>query len=495
MVILGHVDHGKTSILDFIRKAKIAEGEAGGITQHIGAYQVEHQGKKITFIDTPGHEAFSAIRSRGAKVADVGVLVVAADEGIKPQTKEAIKILQESEMPFVIAMNKIDKPEANSQRVKQELAENSVLAEEWGGKIPLVEVSAKTGQGIDDLLETILLMAEMEELSADPFSSANGVVIESHLDNQKGILATLLVLDGTLSLNDWVIAGSSICHVKDIENFLGKAVKGVGPSEPAVVLGWDAAPSLGQNFERVKTKNDAEKKKLGNSQLGKSELFIFDIGSKESNKKIVNLVIKADVSGSLEAIDQMLRTIKSEEVGYRVINFGVGNISDGDVKNAISTKSLIMGFHVEADKRAIALAEREKAEIMTFDIIYKFIEKIREKMELLLDPEVKKNILGRIKILAIFKKEEKSQIIGGKIISGKSKRNAMVDLIRGGGVLMTGRIGQLQHNKTDVEEVKEGLECGIRFDLPKKFEGVMFPIREGDLLEVYEEERIKRYLQ
>ena len=502
VVILGHVDHGKTSILDYIRKSKVAEGEAGGITQHIGAYQAEHKGKKITFIDTPGHEAFSAIRSRGTRVADVGVLVVAADEGVKPQTKEVIKILEESQTPFVIAVNKIDKPEANLQRVKQELAENNVLVEDWGGKIPIAEVSAKSGQGIDNLLEMILLLAELEELSANPLSPASGVIIESHLDNQKGNLATLLVLDGTLRLNDWVAAGNIMCRVKNMEDFKGKNTKEAGPSEPVVVLGWDTTPRLGQKFQGVLSKEEAEKIVQENSQLGIPKLFISETGPENNNRKTLNLIIKADVLSSLEAIDQVLKTIKSEEVSYKVINYGVGNISDGDIKSAISNHALVIGFHVKMDKKGEELAEREMVEVLNFDIIYNFIEKVREKMEAMLEPEVRKNPLGRVKVLVIFKKDERSQIIGGKVISGKVKRGAMLDVIRQGGPLMTGRIGQLQHNKVDVEEVKEGLECGIRFDLPKKSglsklamsEGVMLPIREGDLLEVYEEEQIKRYL-
>lgn len=502
---MGHVDHGKTKILDYIRKSKVAEGEAGGITQHIGAYQAEisefkslnvSSAKKITFLDTPGHEAFSAIRSRGAKVADIGILVVAADEGVKPQTKEAIKILQESETSFVVAINKIDKEGANPQKVKQELSENNVFIEEWGGKTPIVEVSAKTGQGIDGLLEMIILMAELEELSANPQSPASGVVIESHLDNKKGNLATLLVLDGTLYLNDWIIVGKTACKIKSMSDFTGKEVKEAEPSMPVVVLGWSITPALGQRFEAASSKEEAEKKSVQAAVLGKQEIFKFESGAEASAKKILNLIIRADSASSLEAMDQALFVIKSEEVGFRVLAYGAGNISDGDVKAAVPSGAMILGFHTGADSTAKSLAEREKIEIFNFDIIYEIVEKVREKMETMLEPEIRRNLLGKLKVLVIFKKEDKFQIIGGKVVSGKVKRGALAEIMRSNAPLIKGKIGQLQHNKADVEEVKEGLECGIRFDsyLRKASEGSALPIREGDLLEVYEEEIVKRSL-
>jgi len=499
VVILGHVDHGKTKLLDFIRKTKVIDGEAGGITQHIGAYQAsiangtEEEGI-ITFLDTPGHAAFSAIRSRGTNVADIGILVIAADEGIKPQTQEAISILQKSEIPFVIAINKVDKPEANSQKIKQQLADENILIEEWGGKIPAIDVSAETGQGVDQLLEMINLMAEMEELSADSSKPAEGVVIESHLDNKRGNLATLLVLDGTLRLNDWVVAGTAISRVKGMEDFKVDSLKEALPSQPVAVMGWDKAPDLGENFKVVKSKKEAEAEAQKNIKENPEKLFFReDTPMFGPTKKTVFVVIRADVHSSLEAIDQALKTITSEEVEFRVLEHGVGNISDGDIKKASPKKATVIGFHVEFDNQARDLAEREGVEIKTFDIIYELVEFIREKMEDMLDPDIVKNPLGKLKVLAVFKRDERGQIVGGKVVSGKLKRGAMIDLVREKKVVLSGKLTQLQQSKADVEEVKEGFECGIRFE-PNKADGPSVPIRVGDVLEIYEEQKIKKSL-
>lgn len=505
VVILGHVDHGKTTVLDYIRKTKIADKEAGGITQHIGAYQVElpkaaksaagaQEFDRVTFLDTPGHEAFSAIRSRGAKVADVGVLIVAAEEGVKPQTKEAIAILQETKLPYVVAINKIDKPEANPQRIRQELAENNVFVEGYGGQTPVVEISGRTGQGIDSLLETILLLAEVEELKGDISLPAEGVIIESHLDNKRGSMATLLIRNGTLRVGDYVVAGAAVSPVRSMEDFLAKRMEEAGPATPVVVSGWSITPDVGSTFTIAKNKNEAEAQAQKALELGPKDLFLREEGAETENKKVLNIIIKADVMSSLEALDHVLKTIKSEEVGYKVVSYGVGNISVGDIKNAIPTKSIIIGFHVLADSGAKQIAEREHIEIMTFDIIYELVEAIRGRIESMLEPETKKTSIGKLKVLAIFKKDERSQIVGGKVVSGKLKRGGLIELVRGGKSLMTGVLGQLQQNKQDTAEVNEGVECGIRFDYPKKHDAPMLPIREGDVLEVYEEEKVLRTL-
>ncbi len=496
VVILGHVDHGKTTILDTIRQAKVAEKEAGGITQHIGAYQVEHKNKKITFLDTPGHEAFTAIRSRGTNVADIAILVVAADEGVKTQTKEAIRIIKETKTPFIVAVNKMDKEGANPSRIRQELAEHEVMVEDYGGTVPIVELSAKKGEGINELLEMVLLVTELEELKSPIEGPARGVVIESHKDSKRGIIATGLVVEGELKTGDWISAGEAYGKIKSLEDFLGKPIKIAIASQPCTIMGWDSMPAVGQEFVSVSNRTEAQKNAQLKSDLGPAQIFVKESGteSEKTNKRIVNLIIKADVQSSLEAIDQILKTIHSEEVDYNVVSFGVGNINDTDAKKAFATKSSIIGFHVGTDASTKRMAERENTSIKSFDIIYELVEAVRSTMSDLLDPEIKRTPLGKMKILATFKSVDKSQVIGGKVTQGKAVRGAMIDVIRNGGTLLTGKLGQLQHNKADVTEVTEGLEAGIRFDLPTGETGSPILIKEGDILEIYQEEKIKREL-
>ncbi|MDP3731230.1 MAG: translation initiation factor IF-2 [bacterium] len=498
VVILGHVDHGKTKILDYIRQTKVAEKEAGGITQHIGAYQVETGPsagsglkKLITFLDTPGHEAFSAIRSRGAKVADIAVLVVAADESVKPQTVEAIKIIEETKTPFIVAINKVDKENANVLKVKQDLAEKNVLVEDWGGKVPVVEVSAKTGQGIDALLDMILLVAELEELKSED-SSPTAIVIESHMDKRRGHVATLLVQNGIFKVNDWISAGSEATRIKSMENFLGKSVMQAGPSEPMVALGWENAPVVGEKVCWAGSREEASVMAQQQVQLGRPSIFLQTEGPQKDTGKVLNLIVKADVASSLEAIDQVLKTIKSEEVGYRVVDYGVGDIAESDIKKAAAMKAFIIGFHTEIPPVLKRLAEREGADMEVFQIIYEMVESVKKKMSDLLDPEINRISLGKLKVLAIFKKDLKSQVVGGKVTSGKVKRGALVDVFRNNQQVATGKLSQLQQKKADVEEVSEGLEAGIRFDLQAKTITPNMYVREGDVLECYEEERIKR---
>ncbi len=487
VVVLGHVDHGKTTLIDYLRKTKIAEKEAGGITQHIGAYQIETNGKFITFLDTPGHEAFSAIRSRGAKVADIAILIVASDEGIKPQTKEAIKHIQEAKIQVIVALNKIDKPQANPAMIKQQLAEEGILFEGWGGQVPAIEISAKTGKGVDELLELVLLTAELENLESNPDKPAEGVVIESHLDKKRGCVATLLIQDGTLKMDDYVVSGRNLAKLKMMEDFSGKTVSEAGPSEPVLTLGWNQSPNVGEKFQAVKTKEETDELLNQANQIPApgTPLFIKESGPQKDNKKILNLVFKADTQSSLEAVGEAVKNIFSEEVNYNVLSYGVGNIKDNDIKTVSPSGGAVYGFYVEIENSAKRLAEKEKIRIKTFDIIYELVEELRKDLSNLLEPEIRRTVLGKLKVLKIFKKGAGHQVVGGKIISGLARRGALIDVLRNNVKIVSGRLAQLQHNKVDVEEVKEGLEAGIKFDGPAE-------IQEGDLLEIYEEEKIKR---
>lgn len=499
VVVLGHVDHGKTTLLDVIRKTKIAEKETGGITQHIGAYQTEvgpstdsGREKLITFLDTPGHEAFTAIRSRGVKVADVAILVIAADEGVKPQTKEAIGIIKKENIPVIVAINKIDKEGANIQRVKQELAAEDILVEDWGGKVPVVEISAKQSKNIEGLLEMILLVAELEDLEEDRSSPAQGVIIESHLDKKKGYVATTLIQKGVLKNGDWIVVGRIVGKVKMMEDFLGRPVVEAVPSQPVQVIGWPESPSIGKEFRSVLSKDDAVK--AAADSVASAPLFQAFKGFPEEGpgRRNLNVIFKADVSSSLEALESALGVIKSEEVALRVVSHDIGNIVEGDIKMAIGSRARVIGFRVEVDSSARKLSEKESTKVAVFDIIYELIEYIRREISELLEPEVRRNFLGKVKILAVFKIEGKFQIVGGKVTSGKITRGTLVDVIRNNAKLLNGKITQLQHNKNDVSEVKEGLECGMRFE-PSSGQSV-WDIKEGDVLEVYEEEKISRSL-
>ncbi len=485
VVILGHVDHGKTTLLDTIRKTRVAEKEAGGITQHIGAYQAESNGKTITFLDTPGHEAFTAIRSRGATVADVAVLVVAADEGVKPQTKEAIKTIKDTETPYVVAITKTDKEGANPQKVRQELAEAEVLVEDYGGQVPVVELSARKGDGVDQLLETILLLAEVEELTAPTSGPAQGFVLESHLDSRRGTVATVLVQSGQLQIADWITAGHAIAKIRSMEDFLGKAIKSALPSQPCVITGWELPPNVGQRFLAVASHNDA----LAIAKSATPQEVLFPQSASPA-PKTANIIIKADVQSSLEAMDQVLRTITSEEVQYRVVDYGVGKIGDGDVKNAKAKNAAIIGFHVPVESAAKLSAEHQHVRIESRDIIYELVEIVRDIMADMLNPEIRRTSLGKLKILALFDIQGKSQIVGGKITSGKAVRGAMVEVTRGANIVSTGKLVQLQQKKADVAEVAEGLECGLRYEGPMDTPQAL--VRVGDVLEIYEEEKIKR---
>ncbi len=513
VVVLGHVDHGKTKLLDTIRKTNVADKESGGITQHIGAYQVITNEKTITFLDTPGHEAFTAIRSRGTKIADIAILVVAADESVKPQTKEAIRIIKEEKIPIVVAINKIDKEDANVQKVKQDLASEDILVEDWGGKVPVVEISAKAGKNISELLDMVLLVAELEELKEDLSQPAEGVIIESHLDKRRGYVVTVLDQKGILSVGDWMVAGKVMGKVKSMEDFTGRTVKEARPSQPVTLTGWNEAPDTGATFKGVGSKSEAEALAEENKGINLSPLFSFLNEPTDTEKKAYNLVLKADVKSSLEAVDTTLKAIKSDEVRYSVVNYDIGDITENDVKTAMATKSDVVGFRVNIGPSAIILAEKEGVKVETFDVIYELIESIRKNMGKLLEPELQRTLLGKLKVLALFKKDPKFQVIGGKVLSGKVVRGAVVDVVRNGEIITKGKLGQLQQNKEDVSEVKEGLEAGIRLDsIPdspstppshKASKGQsratedkqpFVEIAVGDILEIYEEEEISRSL-
>lgn len=490
VVVLGHVDHGKTSLLDVIRKTRVADKESGGITQHIGAYQTVCNGKTITFLDTPGHEAFSSIRSRGAKVADVAILVVASDEGIKPQTKEAIRIIKEENTPFIVAINKIDKENSNPQKVRQELAGEEVLVEDWGGTVPVVEISAKENKNIDELLDMVLLVSELEDLKQDLSSTSEGFILESHMDKRKGFVATALVKKGFLEIGDWMTVGRSIGKIKSMDDFLGKPLTKALPSQPVSITGWSTAPSISKMFKASHSKEEAERIAEDNTDLLPIFQFFKNSPPDMDSKKVLNLIFKSDVSSSLEAIESTLSSIKSEEVAARVISYDVGNIIDADVKLAQTTKARIYGFRVVVEEAARKLAEKDNLKIKTFDIIYELIEEVRRDMATLLDPEVKIIPLGRLRILAVFKTDAHSQVVGGKVISGKAQKGAFCDVMRGGQKLAKGKIVQLQHNKEESPEVREGLDAGIKFEIVdgQDFTG----IADGDILEMYvEEESLK----
>ena len=483
VVVLGHVDHGKTSILDYIRKTHVADKETGGITQHIGAYEIEKNGKKITFIDTPGHEAFCAIRSRGAKLADLAILVIDAAEGVKDQTKEAIDCVKKARIPLIVALNKMDKPGANPEKIKRELTQEKILVEKMGGKVPSVEISAKTGKNIEELLEIILLVAEMEDLKGSLEMPAEGTVIEAYLDSQRGPVATLLVNNGILNPGDIIATASAIGKVKILEDFKDKKIEKALPSMPAIVLGLEKVPRVGEKFKVFPSTESAQEyieRKEKKEESG--HVFVAEEG-----KKILNLILKADVWGSLEAINDLLKTLPQEKVLIRVLTKEVGDVNENDVKLAQSAKAKIIGFRVKTNYIAQQLAEREKIKIMNFDIIYELSQGVRQFMEKSLTPEVVKVALGKMKVLAVFRSEKNRQIIGGKVTQGEIKRGVFIEIFRNEEKVGKGKLVNLQRNKKDIDQCQKGDDCGILFEGGSKIE-------KGDILEAYIEERKRREL-
>ncbi|MEK7519485.1 MAG: translation initiation factor IF-2 [Patescibacteria group bacterium] len=479
VVVLGHIDHGKSSILEAIKDLKITARESGGITQHIGAYEIEEKGKKITFLDTPGHEAFSQMRARGAKVADIAILVVAADEGVKPQTKEAISHIKKAGLSLVIAINKIDKKTADAERVKRELAKEDILVEGSGGKVPSVSVSAYTKEGIEDLLELILLVAEMENFSVDPAKPVEGVIIESYLDSLRGPTATIILTNGTLETGEIIGTISAFGKIKSLEDYQGKKVKKALPSLPAVVFGFGDVPRVG---EEIKVFPDLESAK---NYVQKIEERTPVVISLEPGQKALNLILKSDVLGTLQALEELLKGISEEKMILRILKSEVGEVNENDIKLAKSAKAIILAFRVKINPIAQILAEREKVRIRQFQIIYELVEEVRKIIEKNVEPEFVKIDLGRAKILAIFRPERNRQVVGGKIIDGKLKKGALVEVLRGEDFIGKGRLTNLQKNKKDVEQVLRGEECGILYEGGGKIE-------EGDILRFFLEERKNR---
>ncbi|MFA6322536.1 MAG: translation initiation factor IF-2 [Candidatus Buchananbacteria bacterium] len=491
VVVMGHVDHGKTKLLDSIRKTHVIEGESGGITQHIGAYQVVKKNQLITFIDTPGHEAFTTMRSRGARVADIAILVIAADDSIQPQTKESIRIIQSAGLPMIVAINKIDKPDANIDKVKQDLAQLNLLPEDWGGNTICVPISAKDGTGIDELLEMILLVAETEKekIVANPNKSAAGTIIEAHIDRGEGPVATLIVQNGTLRRGDLVeVTDTYYGKIRGLKNFLGKDIDQAEPAMPVKILGLKATPSVGDVLQvvgEVDKKKKINKYQLTQQSVDYSRPREIKKDDKKENRSL-NVIIKADVLGSLEAIISSLTKIENPEVSVSIIAKGLGNISENDIKLAASGNALILGFHVKLTTEAENLAKEMKSEVKLYDVIYHLLDEVKARLEKLLSPEVIRTDLGRIKVLAIFKKEDKHMIIGGSVTKGKIIPMCKVDVMRNNIKIATGQLIKVQSNKVDVNEVTQGQDCGLQY------EGKPV-IAEGDILEAYTEEtKIKK---
>jgi translation initiation factor IF-2 len=454
VVVVGHVDHGKTSLLDYIRKTNVVAKEAGGITQSIGAYEIEHGGRKITFIDTPGHEAFSKMRVRGAHVADVGILVVAGDEGVKPQTKEALKALQDSETPFVIAVTKMDKPNFDMERIKNDLTANGVLLEGYGGNISYQGVSSKTGDGVHELLDLILLAADLEGLEYNPDAKGRGVVLEAKLDNRRGNTVTVVLKDGKLAKGDLIATPSAKGKVKVLENFLGKQAKELIPSSPAVVLGFESLPQVGEEFIAGEL-SDEDLAKVKKFEAKKEE------APTATQKQVIRVILKADVAGSLEALVDLLKKIKlPENQALEIINQSVGEISDSDVKDALVTNSVILGFRTYPNKAAENLARTHNVLVITDEIIYKLVERIEKDFQEL----GKSKFSGELEILAVFSAKGNKQTIGGKVNRGQIRIKSWLEVQRGDELIGKGKVLNLQQKKSDVNAVDAGNECGLIFE-------------------------------
>ncbi|MEI8278107.1 MAG: translation initiation factor IF-2, partial [Bacteroidota bacterium] len=497
VTIMGHVDHGKTSLLDYIRSANVVAGEAGGITQHIGAYQVvTGSGKKITFLDTPGHEAFTAMRARGAKVADVAVIVIAADDAIMPQTKEAISHAQAASLPMIFAINKIDKEGANPEKIKEQLANMNILVEDWGGKYQSQEISAKKGLNVDLLLEKIGLEAELLELKANPNRYANGSVIEASLDKGRGYQATMLVQSGTLHQGDMIACGQHYGKVKAMFNERGQRVESVGPSAPVQVLGLNGAPQAGEKFKMYEDEDEAKETATHRAQImreqgirARKHITLDEIGRRLAlgNFKELGIIIKGDFDGSVEALSDSLQKLSTEEVAVNVVHKGVGQITESDVLLATASDAIILGFQVRPSMQAAKLAEQENIEIRTYSIIYDAIEEIKSAMEGLLEPKIEKKTVCNIEVREIFKISGVGTIAGCYVLDGKMTRNTKLNLVRDGIVVYTGELSSLKRFKDDVKDVNAGYECGLMI---KNYND----IRVSDIIEGFDEVEVKRTL-
>lgn len=494
ITVMGHVDHGKTSLLDAIRKSKVTSTEAGGITQHIGAYTVSINGEAITFLDTPGHEAFTAMRARGAQITDIVILVVAADDGIMPQTKEAISHCKAAGVPIVVAINKIDRPNANVDRVKQELTEYGLISEDWGGDTICVSVSAKAGLNIDQLLEMVLLTAEMQELKANPNRKANGTVIEAKLDKGRGAVASLLVQNGTLHVGDSILVGNTYGRIRAMFDDEGKKIKSAGPSIPVEILGLSEVPAAGDRFNQVKDEKTARSMAEARKEAAKNETFnsshkvsLEDLYNqiKEGTVKELAIIVKADVQGSIEALTGSLEKLSTDDVKVRVIHSAVGAITETDTTLATASNAIIIGFNVRPDNNALAAADRDGVEIKTYRVIYDAIEDVKSAMIGMLEPEYKEVVLGQAEVRETYKISNVGTIAGCYVTDGKMMRNAEVRVIRDGVVIFESILASLKRFKDDVKEVNTGYECGLSIE---KFND----IKEGDIIEAFTMEAIKR---
>ncbi len=493
VTIMGHVDHGKTSLLDKIRESSIVSGEAGGITQHIGAYQVEKNGKKITFIDTPGHAAFTEMRARGAAITDIVIIIVAADDGVMPQTKEAIDHAKAAKVPIIVAINKIDKPTANVDKVMTEMTDAGLTPDSWGGDTTFIKISALTGEGIDELLETILLTAEMENLKANPNRYAMGSVIEAKLDKNVGSVVTLLIQNGTLRLGDNVVVGTTFGKVRTLKNDLGIEIASALPSTPVEITGLTELPSAGDKFMAFETEKQAKaiaetrkEKAKQKSNMAKESLSLDDLFSKiEGGKKEINVILKADVKGSEEAVKNSLLKINVEGVKVNVIRSATGAITESDVVLANASEAIIIGFNVRPSSKTKELAKEYNVDIRLHNIIYKVVEELESAMKGMLDPEYEEKVTGEIEVRKLFKFSKVGTIAGSYVTSGIVKSNSKARLIRDGVVIYDGAISSIQREKDTVKEVKQGFECGITLDNYND-------IKEGDTIEAYEMVEIKR---
>ena len=497
VTVMGHVDHGKTSLLDAIRESDVASSEAGGITQHIGAYQVKRGDRSITFLDTPGHEAFSAIRAHGAKMTDVAIIVVAADDGVKPQTKEAIELVKSAQVPIVVAINKIDKEGADEPRIKQQLSELGLVPDDWGGDVPCVAVSAKAKTGIDKLLDVVLLVADIKEQKADYDGRASGVIIESHMESGRGPVATILVQRGTLRPGDNLVVGSTYGRVRTLENYRGVKIKEATPGMPAVVIGLKAVPNFGDWFEAVeneKVAKDWVQKQMRNQSIkslhGVKSVTAADLTQAVAEGQVseLPLVVKADVQGSLEALIDNLEALGNSEVRVSIVSSGIGDISENDVNSASAAQAVILGFNVGINAAVNQLAKRQRVEFELYKVIYELLDDVRGWLSAMLKPELVEIEHARLEVLGIFKVTKDMIITGGKVVSGKlTNGNLSVRMLRNGEVIGAGKLTNLQKEKQEVKEVNEGEECGLSLQSSDKLE-------VGDTLVFYTEEEHARTL-
>ncbi|SHG96783.1 translation initiation factor IF-2 [Chryseobacterium oranimense] len=498
VTVMGHVDHGKTSLLDYIRKTNVIAGESGGITQHIGAYNVKlENGQRITFLDTPGHEAFTAMRARGAQITDIAIIVIAADDDVMPQTREAISHAQAAGVPMIIALNKVDRPNANPDNIRQQLSGMNILVEEWGGNVQSQEISAKFGNNMDILLEKVLLQAEMLDLKANPNRAAQGVVIEASLDKGRGYVATMLVQTGTLRVGDYVVAGKNHGKVKAMLDERGRNLKEAGPSIPVTILGLDGAPTAGDKFkvyaDESEAKTIANKREQLQRELSirtKKHTTLEELGRRIAlgEFKELNIILKGDVDGSVEALSDQLQRLSTAEINVNILHKGVGQITESDVNLATASDAIIIGFNVRAGANAKELAEKEEIEIRTYSVIYAAIDEVKEAMEGMLSPEIKEQVIGNVEIREVFKISKVGTIAGCMVLSGKVTRSSKVRVLRDGIVKFDGELESLKRFKDDVREVTKGYECGLNL---KGYNDIEI----GDILEVYEEVAVKKKLK